>query len=185
MSRFSVMIDRDSLRFSASHWVKYNPTVIGKDHDGGISVRRENTVVVEPLHGHTFRVKLEIAGNLDEFGCVIDFVLVEQILEKILRQYRHKILVPAHDPDLILRENDPQIKIGVINREWEFPAKDIKLLPVKNASTESIAGIILTEFVDVMQKNNILPQPFSDDQFVLTLEEDSGMYARVTYRAGK
>jgi len=82
-------------------------------------------------------------------------------------------------PDLILRDSGQQVKIGVLNREWEFPAKDIKFLPAKNASTESIAAIILAEFVAVMQKNNILPQPFSDDQFVLTLEEDNGMYARV------
>jgi len=179
MPRFSVIIDRDTLRFSASHWVKYCPTVIEQDHDGGISIRRENTTVVEPLHGHTFRVKLEITGSLDEFGCVIDFVLVEQIMVKILHQYEHKILVPANDPDLILRDNGPQVKIGVLNREWEFPAKDVKLLPSKNTSTESIAAIILAEFVAVMQKNNILPPPFSDDQFILTLEEDIGMYARV------
>ena len=179
MSRFSVIIDRDTLRFSALHWVKYSPTVIDKDHDGGILVRRESATVVEPLHGHTFRVKLEITGNLDEFGCVVDFVLVEQIMMKLLRQYEHKILIPANDPDLILRDNGPQVKIGVLNREWEFPAKDIKFLPAKNASTETIAAIILAEFVAVMQKNNILPQPFSDDQFVLTLEEDNGMYARV------
>jgi len=179
MSRFSVIIDRDTLRFSASHWGKYSPTVIEQDHDGGIVVRRENTTLVEPLHGHTFRVKLEISGDLDEFGCVIDFVLVEQIMVKILHQYEHKILIPANDPDLILRDNGTQVKIGVLNREWEFPVNDVKLLPANNASSESIAAIILAEFVAVMQKNNILRPPFSDDQFILTLEEDSGMYARV------
>jgi len=185
MSRFSVIIDRDTFRFSALHWVKYNPTVIDQDHAGGLSVRRENITIVEPIHEHTFRVRLEITGGLNEFGCVVDFVLVEQMMVKILRQYEHKILIPANDPDLILREKDPQVKIGVLHREWEFPIKDVKLLPVKNASTESIAGMILAEFVAVMQKNNILPQPFSDDQFILTLEEDIGMYARVAYRAAK
>ena len=179
MSRFSVIINRDTLRFSASHWVKYSPTVIEQDHDGSISVRRENNTLVEPLHGHTFRVKLEITGTPDEFGCVVDFVLVEQIMVKILHQYEHKILIPVNDSDLILRDNGSQVTIGVLNSVWEFPAKDVKLLPAKNASTESIAAVILAEFVAVMQKNNILPPPFSDDQFVLTLEEDSGMYARV------
>jgi len=185
MSRFSVIINRDTLRFSASHWVKYSPTVIEQDHDGGIAIRRENTTLVEPLHGHTFRVKLEISGDLDEFGCVIDFVLVEQIMVKILHHYEHKILIPANDPDLILRDDGHQIKIGVLNSAWEFPAKDVKFLPAKNASTESIASIILAEFVAVMQKNNILPPPYSDNQFILTLEEDSGMYAQVAYRAVK
>ena len=184
MSRFSVIIDRDSLRFSASHWVKYTPTVISETADGRLDISRNDRVVVEPLHGHTFRVKLKIVGILDEFGCVVDFVLVEQIMQKILERFEHKILVPTLDPDLILRQDGPQVKIGVLNKDWEFPVKDVRFLSVQNASTETIAEIILAEFVAVMQKNNILPYPFSDDQFVLTIEEDTGMYAQVAYRCG-
>ncbi len=183
MSRFSVIIDRDTLRFSASHWVKYQPTVLDESSDGGITIRHKDVLLVEPLHGHTFRAKLKITGIPDEFGCVVDFVLVEQIMVKILERFEHKILVPASDPDLTLRHVGSQLKVGVLNREWEFPAKDVKLLPVKSTSTETIAEVILAEFVDVMQKNNILPSPFSDDQFILTLEEDTGMFARVAYRA--
>jgi len=179
----SVIIDRDTLRFSASHWVKYRPTVVDTSSAGDIVIHREENVVVEPLHGHTFRAKLEISGPLDEFGCVVDFVLVEQILVKILQQFEHKILIPMHDPDLTLRQDGSQMTIRVFHREWVFPAKDVKLLPAKNASTETIAAIILADFVAVMQKNNILPLPFSDEQFVLTLEEDNGMYARVAYCA--
>ena len=182
MSRYSIIIDRDTLRFSALHWVKYRPAVISMEPDGGISIQHDDTVV-EPLHGHTFRAKLTISGELDEFGCVMDFVLAEQIMVKILQQFEHKILVPAHAPDLTLRQDGAQIQIGELNREWVFPANDVKLLPVKNVSTETIAEIILAEFVAVVQKNNILPSPFSDDQFVLTLEEESGMYARIAYRA--
>jgi 6-pyruvoyl-tetrahydropterin synthase len=184
LSRFSVIIDRDTLRFSASHWVKYTPTVINETVDGGLAVTQKGLTIVEPLHGHTFRAKLKIDGILDEFGCVVDFVLVEQIMRKILERFEHKILVPVHDPDLVFRNDGNQIKIGVLNREWAFPAKDVKFLASKNASTETIAEIILAEFVVVMQKNNILPYPFSDDQFVLTLEEDTGMYAQVAYRCG-
>ena len=183
MSRFSVIIERDSLRFSASHWVKYAPTVIEETPDGSFNISRKDRVVVEPLHGHTFRARLKIAGILDEFGCVVDFVLVEQIMRKILERFEHKILVPVHDPDLTFRNDGAQIKVGVLNREWAFPAKDVKFLAAENTSTETIAAIILAEFVSVMQKNNILPYPFSDDQFVLTLEEETGMYAQVAYRA--
>jgi 6-pyruvoyl-tetrahydropterin synthase len=183
MSRYSVILDRDTLRFSALHWVKYRPAVIRTTPEGGISVRHDDDTVIEPLHGHTFRAKLEISGELDEFGCVIDFVLAEQIMVKILQQFEHKILVPANVSNLTLRQDDTRMKVGELNREWVFPANDVKLLPVKNVSTETIAGIILAEFVVVIQKNNILPSPFSDDQFVLTLEEESGMYARIAYRA--
>ena len=183
MGKYSIIIDRESLRFTASHWVKYRQTVVDTTSDGGIAVRREQHTVVEPLHGHTFRAKLTITGELDEFGCVIDFVLAEQILVKVLQQFDQKILVPRDAPYLVMRQEGSQVVLWIFNREWVFELKDVKWLPVKNVSTEAIATIILDEFVDVLQKHNILPLPFSDDQFVLTLEEDSGMYARVAYRA--
>ena len=182
MSQASIIIDRDSLKFTAFHWVKYRPTVIDTASDGSITVRREDRVIVEPLHGHTFRAKLEITGTLDEFGCVVDFVLAERILVKILQQFEQKILIPADDPDLTLRQDSSQVTIWVNDCEWVFPKKNTKLLPTKNASTEAIASIILAKFAAVIQKNNILPEPFSDEQCVLTLEEDSGMYARVAFR---
>jgi len=181
MSPFSILIDRDSLRFSAAHWVKFVPTQILKDAEDGISVQKHGIAVVEPLHGHTFRAKLKVSGNLDEFGCVMDFVLAEQILRTILEQFEHKILIAENDPDMKLQNDAGQLHVKVLNRKWEFPAKDVVFLPAKSASTETIATIILDKFVQVLQKNNIFPSTFSDDSFVLTLEEETGMFAEVKY----
>jgi len=178
----SIIIDRETLRFTALHWVKYRPTVVETAPDGSITIRREDIVVVEPLHEHTFRVKLEIAGALDEFGCVIDFALAEQIMVKILQQFDHKILIPADDPDLTLRKDGDQIQIGVLNSNWGFQERNVKFLPATNASTETIAAIILAEFLALVQKSSILPKSFSDDHFVLSLEENRGMSARVESR---
>ena len=183
MKPYSVLIDRKSLQFTASHWVKYRPATVETTPDGDMTIQREAHAVGEPLHGHTFRAKLEIAGEPDEFGCVIDFVLAEQVLIHVLRQFEQKTLVPQNAPDLEMRQEGSQVIIWVFNREWVFEKKDVKCLPVKNVSTEAIAMMILTDFVAAIRNNNILPSPFSDNQFVLTLEEDSGMYARVAYRA--
>ncbi|MDR1492689.1 MAG: 6-carboxytetrahydropterin synthase [Planctomycetaceae bacterium] len=181
MPKFSVIIDRDSLRFSASHWVKFIPTQIVKNADGEISVQKHGIAVVEPLHGHTFRAKLKISGKPDDFGCVIDFVLAEHLLRAILEQFEHKILIAEYDPDMKLQNEAGQLHIKVLNRKWEFPAKDVKFLPAKSASTETIATIILDKFIQVLQKNNTMTAPFSDEQFVLTLEEETGMFAEIAY----
>jgi 6-pyruvoyl-tetrahydropterin synthase len=185
MPHFSVIIDRDTLQFTASHWVRYRPTAVETMPDGEIVVRREERTVVEPLHRHAFRAKLEISGELDEFGCVIDFVLAERLMVHILQQYDQKIFVPANAPDLGFRQDGSQLTVWVNSNKLVFLEKDVKCLPVKNVSTETIAETILAEFVAAIQKNNILPAPFSDDQFVLTLEEDSGMYARIAYHGSK
>ena len=58
MSDYSVRIGGDKLIYSAAHFIVL---------PGG---------VCEPLHGHNYRVAVELGGPLDETGCVIDFAAV-------------------------------------------------------------------------------------------------------------
>ncbi|AWB10234.1 preQ(0) biosynthesis protein QueD [Thermodesulfobium acidiphilum] len=47
----------------------------------------------EPLHGHTFKVSVEISGNtLDDFGMLIDFRIIKKKLKEILDIFDHKLL---------------------------------------------------------------------------------------------
>ncbi|MCL2347155.1 MAG: 6-carboxytetrahydropterin synthase [Planctomycetaceae bacterium] len=137
------------------------------------------TPVVEPLHGHTFRTKLEICGLLDEFSCVIDFVTAERILKQILERFEHKILVAERDSEMKWTENKTQVQISVLDKNWSFPKSDVLLLPVTNTSTEMIAGQIIDEFVKTLEVNRILPFPLDRYDFALTLEEETGVFAKV------
>lgn len=73
------------LTFDASHYTK------------GVSEKCMN------LHGHTFRLDVEVEGEIDpETGMVIDFTVVKNVVREILRDYDHKVIVPRKDLDRIV-----------------------------------------------------------------------------------
>ena len=52
------------------------------------------------LHGHTFRLDVEIEGEIDpQTGMIMDFALVKNAVKEILADYDHKVIVPQKDSD--------------------------------------------------------------------------------------
>lgn len=78
------------------------------------------------LHGHTFRLDVEVYGEVDpETGMVIDFNIVKNVVKEVISEYDHMIIVPKKDLDKIdLR--------GPFN-------KGIKVIDYPEATTEYIA----------------------------------------------
>ncbi|MQA91200.1 MAG: hypothetical protein GEU90_13370 [Gemmatimonas sp.] len=62
MPEFKVSVDKDYLVFAAGHFITY---------DG----------VCETLHGHNYRARVEIEGELDENQLVVDFGVVSRAAE--------------------------------------------------------------------------------------------------------
>jgi len=56
------------------------------------------------LHGHTFRLDVEIEGEIDPHtGMIIDFTLVKNAVKEILADYDHKVIIPSKDTgDVVL-----------------------------------------------------------------------------------
>lgn len=56
---------------------------------GGMTEKCKN------LHGHTFRVDVEVEGEVDErSGMVLDFTVVKNCVKEVLEGWDHKLLVP-------------------------------------------------------------------------------------------
>jgi len=78
------------------------------------------------IHGHTFRVNVEVEGEVDpETGFVIDFSVLKKIVKEVIEEYDHKVIVPKKDV------NETFLK-GKFRGE-------IKVLDYPEASTEYIA----------------------------------------------
>lgn len=87
------------------------------------------------LHGHTFRVEVEVYGEIEsKSGMVIDFLVLKKIIKEILSDYDHKIIVPRKDLDKIRIEGPFNIEFKVI----EYP----------EATTEYIALDIAKRIYD-------------------------------------
>lgn len=68
------------------------------------------------IHGHTFRVDVEVEGEISrETGMVIDFELVKVIVKRVLEEWDHSILIPEPDLDKIRIEGPFKVKIKTVN----------------------------------------------------------------------
>ncbi|OYT49224.1 6-pyruvoyl tetrahydropterin synthase [Candidatus Bathyarchaeota archaeon ex4484_231] len=81
------------------------------------------------LHGHTFRLNVEIEGKIDpDTGMVMDFALLKKAVKEVLAEYDHKMLVSERDADDISLSGPFRKNVKVINypeATTEYLALDI------------------------------------------------------------
>ncbi len=108
------------------------------------------------LHGHTFRVDVEIEGEIDPTtGMVMDFLELKRIVKEVLEEYDHRVLLPVSDRNLT-------------SIKGRFDT-DIKFVEKPHVTTEYLALDIAEK---IMQRVNVF-------KLRLRLYEGSNKYALV------
>ena len=118
---YSVRVSNDSLVFSAAHFITFA--------DG----------VCEELHGHDFRVAVELRGPLDENQYVVDFVALQDAVQAILDELDHRVLLPTEHPRIRVTSNEREVEARFEDRRWVLPRGDCVLLPIANTTSELLA----------------------------------------------
>lgn len=124
METYSVRVASDGLIFSAAHFITLG--------DGSC----------ESLHGHDYRLAVEVEGPLDDNLCVIDFCLLEKCTVEILSRLDHHTLLPDGSGEIQIFTNADQVEARFDGRCWQFPLGDCVLLPVANTTSESLARYV-------------------------------------------
>jgi 6-pyruvoyltetrahydropterin/6-carboxytetrahydropterin synthase len=134
-SQFSVRLAKEHHVFSAAHFITFNGNVC------------------ERLHGHNYRVNVEVFGPLDENHYVIDFIALRDELKKITDALDHRMLLPTTHPliRVTARGNEVEAVFTPDGRRWIFPQGDCLLLPVPNTTTELLAEHIGKQLLDAIQ----------------------------------
>jgi 6-pyruvoyltetrahydropterin/6-carboxytetrahydropterin synthase len=118
---YHVRIEKERLVFCAAHFITY-----GDD-------------VCEPLHGHNYHVAAEVHGPLDENSYVIDFIALRDMLEELVKELDHHMLLPKEHPTIAVEEGKIEVTVTHSNLRWIFPRQDCVLLPVANTTAELLA----------------------------------------------
>ena len=92
MERYHVRIDKDDLVFSASHFITF---------DGD---------TCERLHGHNYRVAVDVHGPLDENHYVVDFVALRQSIRAILDELDHRVILPVTHPKIRVEAGPQEVE---------------------------------------------------------------------------
>lgn len=132
--KYRVHLDKDYHVFSAAHFITF---------DGN---------VCEPLHGHNYRVSVEVDGPLDENSYVVDFIALRDALKEITDDLEHHMLLPLEHPAIHVSADDREVEVTFEDRRWVFPRCECALLPMPNTTAELLARYIGKRLLEDLQQ---------------------------------
>lgn len=157
MKTFEARVTKDSLVFSAAHFITLNGNIC------------------ERLHGHNWRVDVVVAGGLDENQYVYDFLSMRVAVQNLVNQLDHHVLLPDCHP-MITVESDletAEVTARFKDRRWVFPGEDCVVLPMANTTAELIAEW----FVDQLLRELNLQDLDELTELRVGVEENFGQWA--------
>jgi 6-pyruvoyl tetrahydropterin synthase/QueD family protein len=123
---FRVSVSKDYLKFSAAHFIAYP----------GFRER---------LHGHNYRMSIEVAGDLGPHGYVVDFGIVKKIARRLCEHLDEKFLIPAQSECLAVTQAGDSVLLRYEQDEFRLPQSDVLLLPIVHSSAEELARYLVGE----------------------------------------
>lgn len=127
---YTVRVTKDHLVFSAAHFITFNGNIC------------------ERIHGHNWRVAVEVTGPLDENSYVFDFIALRDGVQKIVDELDHRMLVATGHPTIKVAESEKEVELTFEDRRWVFPLEECVLLPIANATAELLANWIGNRLID-------------------------------------
>lgn len=125
-SSFKVYVEKDYLKFNAAHFIAYQ----------GFR---------EALHGHNYRVSVEVEGELGQQGYVVDFGVVKQVARRVCDRLNERTLIPSHSDCLTVRTEGNQVVVLYEQDEFRIPLADVFFVPIVHSSAEELARYLSGE----------------------------------------
>ncbi len=123
--KYKVRVAKEELVFSSGHFITYNG-----DH-------------CEPIHGHNYRVAVEVEGPLDGNFYVFDFILLRDLMRGLAAELDHRMLLPDRGELITIEDDGDNWQARYKAKRWSFPKDECVLLPVPNTTAELIATYLV------------------------------------------
>lgn len=119
---WSIQIDKDYLKFSAAHFLIFP--------DG----------TAERLHGHNYKVYVDLHTDLDRHGLVVNFQEIKPLVRALCDELDEHFLVPGDHPVLRVLGVGDALEIRYLHRFYSVPKDEVIVLPICNTSAENLAA---------------------------------------------
>ncbi|HBH54405.1 MAG TPA: 6-pyruvoyl tetrahydrobiopterin synthase [Planctomycetaceae bacterium] len=159
-SLYRVRVTKDHLVFSAAHFITFAGNIC------------------ERLHGHNWRVAVELAGPLDANHYVFDFIALRDAAQAIVSELDHSLLLPTRHPRILVEATDREVEVRFEDRRWILPREDCRLLPVANTTAELIADWFAGELLRRLPQADVARM----SELQVEIEENFGQWAVCTRR---
>jgi 6-pyruvoyltetrahydropterin/6-carboxytetrahydropterin synthase len=129
---YSVFVSKEDFKFNAAHFIAYEG-------------------YRERLHGHNYRVSVQLHGSVAADGYVVDFGDVKKVVRSICKEHNERFLCPEKSNVLQIKTVDANVTIDCQDgSHFSFPKSDCVMLPIMHSSAEELAtylgGRIIDEF---------------------------------------
>ena len=133
---WSISVHKDYLKFSAAHFLIFP--------DG----------TAEQLHGHNYKVYVDVQTGLDQHGLVLNFKEIKPLIRELVDSLDEHVLIPGQHPVLTARPTaDGQMEIRYGARFYSIPAKEVIVLPISNSSAENLATWVGREILARIERH--------------------------------
>jgi 6-pyruvoyltetrahydropterin/6-carboxytetrahydropterin synthase len=123
MERWSIELAKEYFKFSAAHFLIFP--------DGSS----------ERLHGHNYRVRVEIEARLTQHGLVLDFKQVKPVVRELVDELDEHWLIPGRHAELrYLHREDGVTEVEYRGLRYSAPRGDVIVLPINNTSSENLSA---------------------------------------------
>ena len=119
--RYGVSVYKEKFNFCSAHFLLFP--------DG----KREE------LHGHNYRVWVDVDAPMGAGDVVIDFMLLKPIVKELCDALDHRTLLPSMNAHLTIEEKDGMVWAYHGDDKFAFPKRDVIILNLPNTSTERLA----------------------------------------------
>ncbi|HBH34917.1 MAG TPA: hypothetical protein DDW45_00425 [Gammaproteobacteria bacterium] len=111
------------------------------------------------LLGESWRVDINLTGDLDQQGMVLDFSDVKrQVKQLVDLEFDHKLIVPVRSSAVTLTQHEERCSVlfeygDKARIEHHSPASALCLLPARSVSPETVAAAITASLLKEMPSN--------------------------------
>ena len=121
---YKVRVSKDYLVFCSGHFITYLDDQC------------------ERIHGHNYRVAVEVEDALDVNHYVFDFIALKDLTRAITDELDHRMLLPTKSQLITLHEDGSNWVVRYQKRHWSFPCDECALVPIANTTAELLADYI-------------------------------------------
>ena len=159
---YSIRLQKEHHVFSAAHFITFAGNIC------------------ERLHGHNYRVEVEIFGPLDENQYVVDFIAARDELKKLTDELDHRVLLPDRHPLIKVTAGEQEVTAVFTpdGRRWVFPRGDCAILPVANTTAELLARYLADRLREALKSR----LGFQAERIRLAVDENHGQWGMCDLR---
>lgn len=135
---FTLRLAKRDFKFAVAHFTLFGPGA------------------AEPLHGHNYRVKVEVAGSeLDATGLLADCDAIKRRVRELCAELDDSVLLPDSSPLIEISESEGEVEVLFPGRRYTFPSEEVVRLPLANTSMELLARFFWDALAEDLESDRV------------------------------